>query len=83
MRLKISRFQQVADRILDLAKFLLIRGLFIFCVIAYSRAAFFRVTASVCDAQLRICVNFDIGIKNKLRIQFSQIGLIQSQKYLL
>ena len=82
MRLRIS-ISQVADRILDIAKFLLIRGLFIFCVIAYSRAAFFRVPASVCEAQLRLCVTFDIGIKNKLRIQFFQIGLIKSQKNLL
>ena len=63
MRLRISRFQQVADRILDLAETLIIRGLFIFCVIAYSKAVFFVLPVSVCEAQLRLCVTFDIGLK--------------------
>ena len=44
---------------------------------------FFRVPAGVCESQLHLCLTFDIGIKNKLRIQFFQIGLIKSQKYLL
>ena len=46
----------VADRILDLAEFLLIRSSFLFIVIALSSAAFYRVLASVCEAKLRLCV---------------------------
>ena len=37
-------------RILDLDEFLLIRGLFLFFLIAFSRAPFCRVLASACEA---------------------------------
>ena len=40
---------QVADRIRNVAEFLLIRGLFLIFLIAIYRAAFCRVLASVCE----------------------------------
>ena len=45
---------QVADRIRNVAEFLLIRGLFLIFLIAIYRAAFCRVLASVCEEQRRL-----------------------------
>ena len=42
----------------ETAKFLLIRGLFLLFLIAFYRAAFCRVLASVCEAKLCLCVKF-------------------------
>ena len=51
-RLNVARSQ---IRFLHVAEFLIIRCLFLLFLISLTRAAFWCVLASVCEAQLRLC----------------------------
>ena len=71
----ISTTHKVADRIRNLAEFLLIRVLFLFFLIALYRAAFWRVLASVWEAKLCLSVKkMDCIFKSHERNEYSHIG---------
>ena len=55
MRLEICHVRLMFE---SLAEFLLLRGFLYFCLFHLRELLFGRVFASVCEAQLRLCVNF-------------------------
>ena len=71
----ISTVHKAADRIRNLAEFLLNRVLFLFFLIALYRAAFCRVLASVCEAKLCLSVKkMGCIFKSHERNEYSHIA---------